>query len=224
MTTSDDLVEALRARLAASERFIVVVAGSNGAGKTTFVNERLTPSGLRVVNPDQIAKALSADVTNAAASYEAARVADAWRRDLLQREESCCMETVLSDPYGAKLGFLREAQARGYLIFLVFIGLESAELSSARVAQRVEEGGHDVPDEKIKDRYQRTLTNLGEAVKFVDHTFLFDNSSADDPYRFVAEFREGSLVSSGSARPGWAADLVSSADAPQGPNSSGSGE
>ena len=77
-----------------------------------------------VVNPDDVARGLSPDTPDHIA-YEAARVADSWRRDLVARGVSFCMETVFSDPHGAKLDFLRECQSQGYAVVLVFIGLES---------------------------------------------------------------------------------------------------
>ena len=100
-----------------------------------------------------------------------------------------------------------DAQAAGFAVILVFIGLESSELCTARVAQRVEEGGHDVPDEKILGRYPRTLTNLGKAIPIVDHVYLFDNSSYDEPYRFVASYRRGRLRRRVDPLPPWAQEL-----------------
>ena len=117
------------------------------------------------------------------------------------------METVFSDPDGAKLTFLEEARKRGYVVVLIFIGLESSELSAARVMQRTEEGGHDVPDEKIRSRFPRVLANLGKALAFVDHAFLFDNSSAYHPYRFVMELRAGRIVRRGGTLPRWWASV-----------------
>src|SRR3954464_4134913 len=131
----------------AEERLLIAVAGPNGAGKSTFVETFLKPTGILIVNPDEVAKGLSPDSPEDVA-YEAARVADTWRRDLAGRGVSFCMETVFSDPQGAKLGFLKECQSSGYTVVLVFIGLESAELSLGRVIERVERGGHDVPDAK----------------------------------------------------------------------------
>lgn len=192
----------MSARIAAGSRVLVAVAGPNGAGKTTFVETFLHPLGLRVVNPDAIARALFPDAPEAAA-YEAARAADAVRADLLDRGVSFCMETVFSDPTGAKVAFLEEARKRGYVVILIFIGLESSDLSAARVVQRTEQGGHDVPDEKISSRFPRVLTNLTRALVFVDHAFLFDNSSADAPFRFVAELRAGRIARRSAFRPRW---------------------
>ena len=89
---------------------------------------------------------------------------------------------------GTKDRFLVECQSNGYTVRLVFVGLQSADLSRGRVMERVEAGGHDVPDDKIESRFPRTFSNLSQALRFVDATLLFDNSSSDELYRFVAEF------------------------------------
>jgi predicted ABC-type ATPase len=115
------------------------------------------------------------------------------------------METVFSDPQGAKLEFLKECQSNGYTVILVFIGLASAELSLGRVIQRVERGGHDVPDAKIETRFPRTFDNLRQALTFVDEALLFDNSSSDQPFRFVAAFKAGRRQRRQGFAPAWAA-------------------
>lgn len=207
MRRSGKTRRAVRPRVRVEERVIVVVAGPNGAGKSTFVETFLMPTGLLVVNPDDVARGLSPARPDAAA-YEAARVAEAWRRDLVARGVSFCMETVFSDPHGAKLDFLKECQERSYTVALVFIGLESVELSRGRVMERVERGGHDVPDEKIAARFPRTFANLQRALAFVDQALLFDNSSADAPFRFVAEFRGGTRTPRPGYRPSWAAAVL----------------
>ena len=196
----------LRRRIGAEKRLIVIVAGPNGAGRSTFVETFLKPTGILVVNPDEVAKGLSPDSPEALA-YEAARVADAWRRDLAARGVSFCMETVFSDPQGAEVDFLKECRSNGYSVVMVFIGLESADLSRGRIMERVEAGGHDVPDEKIVTRFPRTFANLRQALAFVDQAFLFDNSSADQPYGFVAEFRNGRRRRRKGYRPAWAGFL-----------------
>lgn len=192
----------LRDRITAAEQVIVVVAGPNGAGKTTFVETFLAPAGLRVVNADAIARVLFPNAPGSVA-YEAAQAADVVRHDLVSRQVSFCMETVFSDPEGAKVAFLRDAQKQGYVIILVFIGLQSSDLAIARVIQRTEQGGHDVPDDKIVTRFPRTYSNLQDALSFVDHAFLFDNSSAESPYRFVAELLAGRVIRHGKLQPRW---------------------
>src|SRR5208282_3037371 len=89
---------------------IVALAGPNGAGKTTFYHAHLKRAGLRFVNADTIARELNLD------PYAAAAMADTVRRELVKQRESFVFETVLSDPVGAKLNFLREAAECGYTV------------------------------------------------------------------------------------------------------------
>ena len=120
---------------------IVAIAGSNGAGKTTFFHSHLQEAGLRFINADDIAREL--DIS----AYEAAEISDALRRELVRQRESFVFETVFSDPTGEKLAFLTDAVAAGYNVILCFIGISGAETSEERVAIRVSQGGHDVPPE-----------------------------------------------------------------------------
>lgn len=196
-----ELSEAVRLR----ERLLVVVAGPNGAGKSNFVEAYLGPCDLPFVNADLIARTLDPEAP-AELAYAAAAAADQVRGALVEQGVSFCMETVFSDASGTKLTFLRRARARGYTVVLVFIGLENPELCIGRVSQRVAEGGHDVPDEAIRSRYPRSLANLRAALEFVDHAFLFDNSSCDAPYRHVATLRAGRVERRAAALPDWTAD------------------
>lgn len=181
-----------------------MVAGPNGAGKSTFHDAYLAPLGLEFVNPDVIERELRTTAPDAVAAspYAAARLATARREELLREAKSFCMETVLSDPQGDKVDLLRRARESGYRIVLVFIGVEEPTLLIGRVMQRVEAGGHDVPDEKILGRYPRTLRNLQPALRLAHHAFLFDNSSASEPYRHVATFVDGTLAQA-SLPVGW---------------------
>jgi len=183
---------------------LLVIAGPNGAGKSTFYDHFISPLGLPFVNADRIAQSQSPMMKSSDSyGYEAAKIADAARRLLLAEGRSFCMETVFSDPAGDKLKFLRTARRAGYSVILVFIGLECAELSLARVIQRVAAGGHDVPEDKLRRRFPRSLDNLREALSFVDHAFLFDNSSASTPFRPVAVWESGNLQQTFQVVPSW---------------------
>jgi predicted ABC-type ATPase len=184
------------------EPLLLVLAGSNGAGKTTFYERFLSRLPMRFVNADRIAASLS-PLDPMASTAAATRLAETMRQDLMQRRESFIMETVFSDPVGAKLDFLRHAQRQGFTIVLLFVGLESAELSSARVAERVALGGHDVPEDRIVARFSRTLSNLRAALGFVDVAILLDNSSTRAPYRRVAIWRAGRLENQVPDPPSW---------------------
>ncbi|HVR36249.1 MAG TPA: hypothetical protein VMS21_10420 [Methylomirabilota bacterium] len=163
----------------------VMLAGPNGAGKSTFHEAFLPDSGLPFVNADRIAAAAGLE------PYEAARAADLLRRQFIDRRAGFIAETVFSDPVGDKLALLKEAMKTGFDVTLIFIGLASIPLAHARVAARVQRGGHDVPDAKIAARFPRTLENLKQAIRFVPRVRVYDNSDANDPFRLVAEFVKG---------------------------------
>jgi predicted ABC-type ATPase len=164
---------------------LVTIAGPNGAGKTTFYQSHIAPAGLRLVNADRLALELAID------PYSAAKVATSLREELVRQRESFAFETVFSDPVGDKIDFLKRAFESGYNVVLCFIGLGSPELSQERVAMRVTQGGHDVPDEKIFSRYPRTLANLKAAIKQVPHVLVYDNSDLTRPYLHLATFENG---------------------------------
>lgn len=188
-----------------SRPVIVAVAGSNGAGKTTFYHAHLAPSGLRFVNADVLAAELGLD------PYGAARAADVLRRELVRQRESFVFETVFSDPVGEKLAFLQEAITEGYSVVLCFIGISGPEISEERVAMRVSQGGHDVPTEKLMARFPRTLANLAAALRALPHVWVFDNDDLGTPFRLVAVFEKGQPSRLNPPVPRWLRSLVKSA-------------
>ena len=189
---------------------LLFLAGPNGAGKSTFFAEYLQGLGLAYVNADELARRLRAAEPGAgveAIDRRAFREAERLRAALLEAGVSFCTETVFSDPHGAKLRFLRAARRRGFGVVLVFIGLQSVALSIARVQQRARAGGRDIPDARLRARFPRTLANLRAAIPIVDDAFLFDNSSFDTPYRAVAVYERGRLVSRHPPLPAWTRGL-----------------
>jgi predicted ABC-type ATPase len=181
---------------------IVALAGPNGAGKTTFYHAHLKPAALRFVNADVMARALDLE------PYAAARTADALRRELVRLRESFVFETVFSDPARDKLAFLKEAVASGYKVVLIYIGIAGPHVSEERVAMRVSQGGHDVPTEKLKSRFPRTLANLKAAIRELPHVLVFDNDDLHRPFRRVATFGRGQLVQSAPPIPRWFKPLL----------------
>jgi predicted ABC-type ATPase len=176
---------------------VVAVAGPNGAGKSTFNEAHLRPAGLRFVNADELARELGVD------AYQAAEVAGQLRRALVEQSESFVFETVFSDPVGDKLEFLKLAERKGYAVVLCFIGLDGPDLSEERVAMRVLQGGHDVPADKLRARYPRTMANLAKAIKELAHVLVFDNSDMRRPFRKVAVFGRGRLIEKHAPFPRW---------------------
>ncbi len=180
-----------------SRPLIVALAGPNGAGKSTFFQAHLQPAGLRFINADDLARELGTG------AYEAAELANQLRRALVEQRESFVFETVLSDPVGDKVNFLRDAARSGYTVVLCFVGVDSAETSGQRVAMRVLQGGHDVPTEKLAARFDRTLENLHRAIRDLPFVEIFDNSDLRHPFRKVAEFENGKAKAAFKPVPAW---------------------
>lgn len=200
----------IREAVIAEQRVLIFLAGPNGSGKSTFFDEYLEDLGLPYVNADVLARRLRDALPGSSADELQRRAfegAEAIRSALLEAGISFCTETVFSDPYSAKVDFLKRARAAGYTVFVIFIGLDSPQLSIGRVKQRVAAGGHDVPDEKLISRFPRTLANLRGAVLLADEAFLFDNSSVREPYRLVLLYEEGQIVNRYPPLPSWLAGL-----------------
>lgn len=186
-------------------RQLWVLAGGNGAGKSTFYNNFLAPRGLRFVNADSIARHIAPDAPEKF-SYEAAARAEVIRRDLLNKGLSFCFETVFSHP--SKIDFLADARTHGYQIVLVYFHLEEPQLNAARVSQRVQSGGHDVPEKKIYARIPRTMKNITTALPLCDEVFLIDNSSAENPFMVVARIIDTKIEQIADTLPDWALEIL----------------
>lgn len=155
---------------------IVIIAGPNGAGKTTFAREFLPHEANcpDFINADLIAAGLSPFKPEAAA-FRAGRLMLEQIHEKVGQNKSFAFETTLSGRTYVKL--LRECRKRGYHIVLVFLSLPSADMAVVRVAARVTQGGHNVPEHDIRRRFASGLNNFHEVYKrIVDGWTLYDNS------------------------------------------------
>jgi len=182
-----------------------LLAGGNGAGKSTFYRTQLEPLGVPFVNADVLAKKLYPDQPEEH-SYEAAKIAEKIRKKLLKEGRSFCYETVFSHP--SKIDFIAQAKAMGYEIILVFVHLDNASLNQARVSQRVSEGGHHVPDDKVISRIPRVLQNIEKTLPLCTHCYLLDNSRLDSPFNQVAQISSNKLILKAGLLPQWAENLL----------------
>ena len=189
-----------------------LLAGPNGAGKSTLyralVEEGLISSELEFVNADVYEREALSHVRDARARSAAAREwADGRRARLLREGRSFVSETVFSHP--SKLALIRDAQKAGLLVVLIVVAMDGPERLIARVAQRVSEGGHDVPVDKILERYPRTLANLGTAVRLADMALLYDSQDvAPGTHALVATCRSDTTRVLCQPLPAWAAGVL----------------
>jgi len=184
---------------------IFLIAGGNGAGKSTFYYHYLQPRGIPFINADLIAKQEHPDNPEKW-SYIAARKAEKLRQSSLDKGASFCFETVFSHP--SKIDFLAKAKGLGYEIILIYIHLENASLNQARVAQRVSQGGHSVPAEKIISRIPRTMQNIKRALPLTDTTMIFDNSNDTVHFKPIAKLINQSLIINVDRLPEWASEIL----------------
>jgi predicted ABC-type ATPase len=157
----------------------LVFAGPNGSGKSTAANA-LDIIGLHINADDIQARTGCSDLA-------AAKEAERLREHCLAGRMDFTFETVLSTD--RNMALLRRAKAEGYHVESVFVLTAAPEINVLRVKSRVSEGGHDVPEDKIRSRYTKSLANLPELRELSDVCTVFDNTS-DRPeavYRKDAE-------------------------------------
>ena len=158
---------------------LYIIAGCNGAGKTT-ASFTILPEVLNCkefINADEIAKGLSPFQPESVA-MQAGRIMLARMDELLQKGETFAFETTLATKsYKQKIEW---AQANGYEVTLLFFWLDSPNIAKKRVAQRVAEGGHNIPLETIERRYYNGIANLFAIyIDMVDICYIFDNSEGE---------------------------------------------
>lgn len=140
----------------------------------------ITDDGLIVFAPSEID------------SYLCARIIDFIRFEFLRLKISFTFETVMS--HVSKVEFLREAQKQGFKTYLYYVATVDPQINIGRVAYRVHAGGHAVPEQKIRERYYRSLDLLMPAIEASDRSYIFDNSSEGQKYSFIAEIEKADIL------------------------------
>jgi predicted ABC-type ATPase len=155
---------------------VVVLANPNGAGKTTAARTFLAET-LRLmtyVNADAIAQGLSGFDPESMA-IEAGRIMLRRLQALMAQRTSFAFETTLAGRSYAR--WLRSVRHAGYTVHLIYFFLETADLAVARVAERVRQGGHDIPEATIRQRYFRSVQNFFRLYRPVVTTWkVYDNT------------------------------------------------
>ncbi len=164
---------------------LYIIAGCNGAGKTT-ASYTVLPEMLNCnefVNADEIAKGISPFQAEKAA-IDAGKIMLTRIQELIKLQVDFSFETTLSARHFIKL--IKEAQKKGYFVTLVFFWLNSVDLAIQRVKIRVSEGGHNIPEETIRRRYKTGITNLvNKYISICDYWIIVNNS--EGPFSLIAE-------------------------------------
>lgn len=171
---------------------LYIIAGPNGAGKTT-ASYTVLPEILNCkefVNADEIARGIS-PFNPENVSIQAGRLMLNRIKELINKGETFAFETTLSSKYFVEL--IKNSKEKNYEVVLLFLMLNTVKLAIQRVETRVKEGGHNIPTDVIKRRYNNGMKNLfNRYIGVVDKWFLVDNSG--ETFQFVAEGTKDGLI------------------------------
>jgi predicted ABC-type ATPase len=200
---------------------IYVLAGTNGAGKSSIVGATFRAKGADYFNPDEVARDIRASSPDW--TVEQAN-AEAWQRgkSLLQRAIAERLTLVFETTLGGKTiaALLERALEEGIEIRISYVGLDSPERHVGRVKARVAKGGHDIPDANIFKRYDGGRLNLIRLLPRITELFLYDNSAEADPSAgavptpiLVLHLENGKIMNPGDLHrtPEWAKPIVAAA-------------
>ena len=178
---------------------MLMICGPNGAGKSTIRQTVGLDDEMPVIDPDRLAR------ENGLSPIAAGKAAANLARNYIASGTSFARESTMTARFDAELVGL--AKGRGFEVELIYIGLDSPEFAVARVAERVANGGHDVPQEDIKRRYRRGLNNLGTMLAKADRGLVYDNTEGG--YQSVMEVKKGLVqVKEGARFPSWLSDAL----------------
>ncbi|MDO6747631.1 zeta toxin family protein [Gilvimarinus sp. 1_MG-2023] len=154
---------------------MIALAGPNGSGKTSYYyNELHHIMGSRPFLNADIIQHLELEDKSMQAAYHAAEIAAERRQMCIKNQTSFIWESTFSHP--SKPAVIAAAKAAGFHTKLIHIGVNSPQISLARICQRVEEGGHNVPTHKVIERFARCPAFIREAVEMANEALIFDNS------------------------------------------------
>lgn len=210
-----------------NQSVMIMIAGPNGVGKTTFWNAILRPKigflvGDNYINADEIERDFHPDgylVTQQDSDAKRAQSEATYlRNDLINRkppfQEHFAYETVFSDQANWKLNELKAGIANNYYVVMIFIGVSDVELAKTRVAARVAKCGHNVTLETQDKRFPNVFKNAKQAIDIVHLALFMDNSKdigeGGGTHRPVAVYSNGRLVGHVDPMPTWWVEKISS--------------
>lgn len=185
-------------------KIYTIIGGVNGCGKSSLTGVlKADRSDLgQIIDVDKIA--MSDKCTPIEAGKTAIRKIDTY----LNKGISFTQETTLSGTRIEKT--IQIAKSQGYIIRLYYIGLNTAEECSRRIKNRVEKGGHSIPDADVSRRFSKRFCSLIKILPYCDEVTLLDNENG---FVEVAEYKNGELIPIGDYRPQWLQELSSQLNA-----------
>ena len=184
-------------------RRYVIIAGVNGAGKTTLYKTHPALFNMPRVNIDEIVRSFGS-WKNKSDVFQAGMIAVHKIREYIATGSSFNQETTLCGR--SILQAIRTTREKSYQIELFYVGIESADLALQRINERVQRGGHGVPEEDVRRRYSESLKNLHIVIPMCDIVQIYDNT---EDMRQLAEYRNGKQKWQLDRVPVWYAEWLS---------------
>ena len=175
----------------------ILIAGVNGAGKSTLYQTLESLKNMPRINTDEIVRSFG-HWQNKSDVFNAGKIAVKTIRSYFEQGVSFNHETTLCGV--SIIQNIKLAKSLGYQIELHYVGVDSVEIAKARIAYRVSQGGHGIPDEDVERRYTESLNRLKEIVDICDLVILYDNTKN---FNRFAVYQEGSLLELNDNRPEW---------------------
>ena len=184
------------------EKVYILIAGVNGAGKSTFysIHDQICPlfpfcdnnsfHNLSQLNPDKIIRSLG-DWRDFNTSRDGMKIAIKIIRDNFEQGVSFSQETTLTGH--SILRNFETAKKKGYKVGIVYVGVDSVDIAKQRVQHRVKNGGHGIPEKDIERRYINSFKNLNLLMTKCDGVLLYDNST-ENGFRIIAEYDGNELL------------------------------
>jgi len=175
-TTTYNILKNLYNLTPKEEKLLIIFAGPNGSGKSTLIANLKTKKNFNIkyINADIIAKENFNIDDETERNYASMHYTMWLVNNYISKGFSFCYETVLSHP--SKLDIVKNAKENGYKILSVIVKTNSPDINVMRVKKRARQGGHDVPEDKIRDRYYRSLKNIEELKKLSTAFIIINNS------------------------------------------------
>lgn len=190
-----------------SDKFMIVVAGPNGSGKSSILSAVSEAHDIQYICPDNYTPLFS-DIDSIEDRYaHAMKAAEQDRLTAVAIGDSFAFETICSNP--EKIDFISDARSKGYRIIVLYISTRDPNINIARVKRRVDEGGHDVPDDKVIERYHRSMDLLPDLLKMADEALVYDNSDDNKRPQLFLKIERG-LYFTYHPIPAWGKNFIKS--------------
>lgn len=175
----------------------IVIAGVNGAGKTTMFSSEKSFNDVEKINLDEVVREIG-DWNNSTDVVKAGKIVVSRIKEYFENGVSFSQETTLCG--NSILNNIKKANELDYSIEMYYVGLANAEIAKERVRHRVHCGGHGISDEDIERRYYESLINMKTVIPMCDKALIYDNT---DVFKRIAIYRYGECVRHASILPEW---------------------